>query len=68
MTTKIIIAAFVILYVAFIFTMAHLYDAKEMKKRFIDGQNVAGKIFTNIFYAPVWLLKGIRFIVVSVVK
>ena len=68
MTAKIIIGVAVLLYVAFIFVTAHLLDAREMKKKFIDGQCVAGKIFANIFYAPAWLLKGIRFIVVSVVK
>jgi len=68
MAAKIIIGIAILLYVAFIFATSHLLDAKEMKKRFIDGQCVVGKIFANVFYAPAWLLKGIRFVVVAVVK
>ena len=35
----------------------------EMKEDFIDDQCLLGKIFANIFYAPAWLFKGIKFLV-----
>jgi len=68
MAIKIILSVVFVLYMAFIFATSHHLDAREMKKHFIDGQCVVGKIFANVFYAPAWLLKGIRFVVVAVVK
>lgn len=44
------------------------FSAREMKNKFIDGQCMVGKICANLFYMPAWFLKGIRFIVVSLVK
>ncbi len=44
------------------------FNAQEMKNKFIDGQCMVGKICANLFYIPAWFLKGIRFIVVSLVK
>lgn len=58
----------VVLYTAFNLITAKLYSAREMKRDFIDGQCVVGKVFANIFYLPAWVLKGLRFIVVAVIK
>ena len=41
---------------------------KEMANKFIKGQNVVGRIATNIFYAPAWLLKGIKYLAVNLIK
>lgn len=43
-------------------------SAKEMRSEFINGQCFVGKFFANIFYAPAWVFKGIRFIVVATIK
>lgn len=42
------------------------FPAKEMKRRFITGQCVVGRIAAGIFYSPAWLIKGIKFIVVYI--
>lgn len=57
-----------ILYVAFNLITAKMWSAKEMKRDFVDGQCLVGKIFANIFYAPAWFLKGVRYIVVALIK
>lgn len=67
MTTIINIIA-VIVYTALNFVTANRKSAKEMKRDFVDGQCLVGKIFANIFYAPAWLLKGLHFIVVATIK
>ena len=38
-------------------------SAKEMRRRYVTGQCVVGKIAAGIFYLPAWLIKGIKFIV-----
>ena len=43
-------------------------SAKEMRENFIKGQCFVGKVFANIFYAPAWFFKGIRFVVVATRK
>lgn len=57
-----------ILYIVYNLITAKLLSAKEMKNDFVDGQCTVGKILTNIFYAPAWILKGIRFAVTAVIK
>ena len=41
---------------------------KEMQTKFVDGQNVVGKIATNIFYAPAWFLKLLKITIIKTVK
>lgn len=43
-------------------------NVKEMKSKFVTGQNLVGKIATNIFYAPAWLLKCVKFLAVNLIK
>lgn len=47
---------------------ARVMSAKEMRAEFINGQCFVGKIFANIFYAPAWIFKGVRFVVVATIK
>lgn len=68
MITKIILIILACIYVAFNFLTAKLMNAKEMKHEFVDGQCVVGRVFANIFYLPAWVLKALRFVVVSLVK
>lgn len=65
---KILMLAIICLYLAINIVTAKMIDAKEMKKHFIDGQCSIGRIAANVFYAPAWLLKLIRIIVVNGVK
>lgn len=65
---KALLIIIVVLYTAFNLITAKLYSAREMKHDFIDGQCIVGKVFANIFYLPAWVLKGLRFIVVAVIK
>lgn len=44
------------------------YSADEMYNKFVDGQCVIGAICSNIFYAPAWFLKGLRLLVLLIVK
>lgn len=65
---KALLIIIVVLYTAFNLITAKLFSAREMKHDFIDGQCVVGKVFANIFYLPAWVLKGLRFIVVAMIK
>lgn len=48
--------------------MARLYSAKQMRKIIIDGQCFVGMIAANIFYAPAWILKALRMIVIATIR
>jgi hypothetical protein len=65
---KIFIIVIICLYVAFDVVTAKMMSAKEMKEHFIDNQCIVGKIAANIFYAPAWFLKGLKFIINIAVK
>lgn len=65
---KALLIIIVVLYTAFNLITAKLYSAQEMKHDFIDGQCVVGKVFANIFYLPAWVLKGLRYVIVTVIK
>lgn len=47
---------------------ARFYNIKEMRDSFVHGQCLVGKVFANIFYAPAWLLKGLRLLVLATIK
>ena len=47
---------------------AKKFSAEEMRKIFICGQCLVGKICANIFYSLAWLLKLIRVAVITLVK
>lgn len=68
MALKIILIVIAFIYVVFNLITAKLMNAKQMRHRFIDGQCIVGRVFANIFYAPAWLLKAIRFIVTATIK
>lgn len=55
-------------YLAFNILVAKCMSAAEMQRRFVDGQNLVGKIATNIFYGFAWLLKGLKFVIINTVK
>ena len=65
---KALLIIIVVLYTAFNLITAKLYSAREMKHDFVDGQCVVGKVFANIFYLPAWILKGLRYVIVTVIK
>lgn len=68
MAVKIMLIVIACIYVAFNLLTAKLMSAKEMRKSFIDGQCTVGRVFANIFYAPAWFLKAIRFVVIAAIK
>lgn len=68
MVINIIIGTLAAAYIIFNFVVSSKLGVKDMKMKFIDGQNVVGKIATNIFYAPAWILKGIKFLAVTLIK
>ena len=45
-----------------IFTAAK-FSARQMKEHFIDGNCIVGRIAAGIFYAPAWLIKAGKFII-----
>lgn len=65
---KVLIACGIIAYVACNLVTAKLFSAKEMKRNFVDGQCIVGKIFANAFYAPAWAMKILRFVILTTVK
>lgn len=58
----------VVLYVVVNLITAHLWSAQEMKHDFVDGQCLIGMIFANLFYAPAWVLKFVRALILIAVK
>ena len=63
MVGKIIIIAVGVAYIVFNCIVSKRMSAKEMRRRYITGQCVVGRIAAGIFYAPAWLFKGIKFII-----
>lgn len=61
------IAAAVWCIISNIYTI-RVMSAKEMRDEFVKGQCFVGKVFANIFYAPAWFFKGLRFVVVATIK
>lgn len=57
-----------VIYVIVNLVMSKLYSAKEMRAMLITGQNPVGMVFSNLFYAPAWLLKGLRRAIVATVR
>lgn len=47
---------------------AKVMSARDMRHAFIEGQCVVGMICANIFYAPAWFLKGVRFVALATIK
>lgn len=68
MLTKIIFTLIIALYLVYNFAIAKLYSAKEMRESFVDGQYAIGMVCTNAFYAPAWILKFLRFVILALVK
>lgn len=68
MIFKIILIAVVVFYGICNLVMAYRRDASEMYDEIIDGQCVVGKICANIFYLPAWVLKGLRWFILGLVK
>jgi uncharacterized membrane protein YdcZ (DUF606 family) len=68
MVLNIIIGTLAAAYITFNFVVSNRMDIKAMTAKFITGQNVVGKIATNIFYAPAWVLKGLKFLAVKLIK
>lgn len=65
---KYIVILIICAYTAINLVTSKMLNAKGMKARFIDRQCLVGKIFTNIFYLPAWILKGVRLIVGVTIK
>lgn len=68
MALKILGIVTIIAYAGFNLVTAKTYSAREMREEFIAGQCTVGVICANIFYAPAWVLKLVRKIVVATVK
>lgn len=68
MIINIIIGTLAAAYLIFNCIVSNRMDVKAMTAKFITGQNVVGKIATNIFYAPAWILKGLKFLAVNLIK
>lgn len=65
---KIIEAIILIFYVVVNLVVAKKMSARNMYEEFIEGQCTVGMICANIFYAPAWVLKGLKLVVVSTIK
>lgn len=58
----------IVLYVVVNLITAHLWSAREMKQDFVDGQCLVGRIFANLFYAPAWVMKFVRALILITIK
>lgn len=56
-----------VLYIACNVLTAAFYSAKRMREEFIEGECLVGLVFANLFYAPAWILKGLKMVVVSTI-
>ena len=68
MVSKILFVVLGIAYCAVNILTAKTHSATEMHNKFVTGQCIVGRIFTNVFYAPAWALKILRSIVLALVK
>lgn len=68
MVYRILLIVALVIYAAFNLYAAKVFNARQMKETFVDGQCAVGRVFVNIFYAPAWVLKVIRIIVVMFIK
>lgn len=58
---KAILTVLVLITVAsFNLVAAITLDKDQMKEKFITNECLVGRFFVNIFYAPAWMLKGLR--------
>lgn len=65
---NIIVFLIILLWLAFNCIVSKAMTTKETQTKFVDGQNVVGKIATNIFYAPAWFLKLLKITIIKTVK
>lgn len=65
---KVIEAIILVIYVVINLVVAKKMSARNMYEDFIEGQCTVGMICANIFYAPAWILKGLKLVVVSTIK
>ena len=68
MASRVLWIIVLIIYAAFNLYVSKVYSMRQMKENFVDGQCVVGKVFTNMFYAPAWILKVFRALVVILIK
>lgn len=68
MASRVLWIIALIIYAAFNLYVSKVYSMRQMKENFVDGQCVVGKVFTNMFYAPAWILKVFRALVVMLIK
>lgn len=68
MLIKTLLIVALVIYAAFNLYAAKVFSVRQMKENFVDGQCAVGRVFVNIFYAPAWVLKVIRIIVVMFIK
>lgn len=68
MASRVLWIIVLIIYAAFNLYVSKVYSMRQMKENFVDGQCVVGKVFTNMFYAPAWILKVFRALVVMLIK
>ena len=68
MASRVLWIIVLIIYVAFNLYVSKVYSIRQMRENFVDGQCVVGKVFANLFYAPAWILKVFRALVVMLIK
>ncbi|MBQ3023458.1 MAG: hypothetical protein IJD91_09135 [Clostridia bacterium] len=56
-----------IIYFAYNIMVAKFKSTKVMKRKYFDNHCVVGKVAASIFYAPAWILKGVRAVVLAVI-
>ena len=60
MFMKILIIILISLYLILNVAIAMTHTTKQMKRKLDDERSLLDKVFLAMFYAPAWVLKGIK--------
>lgn len=55
------------LYLILNLAVAMMFRTRGLKKRFVDNQCPATVLLVNLFFAPAWILKGIKYLINRVI-
>lgn len=67
MFMKILIIMLISLYLIFNVVVAMTHTTKQMKRKLDDERSLLDKVFLAMFYAPAWVLKGIKIAIIALI-
>lgn len=64
---KILIIILISLYLILNVAIAMTHTTKQMKRKLDDERSLLDKVFLAMFYAPAWVLKGIKTAIIALI-